>query len=355
MSNDILYPLRRLHGRIYDYWAEMQQVPLICKKIEESTPQTVIYAMTPTHGNLGDHAIAKASKKLFEYFSVPYIEVTDAELRLLRRHRKLGIMNHRLILVNGGGNLGTLWYAVEQLFREIIISNPTAKIICLPNTIYYENSDFGRRELEKAKKIYNNHPNLRIYAREKRSYRLMMTMYRDVALTPDMALFLNECKEGTSRHGCLICLRSDNERTRSDVEEAEIYHQARILFGDDIVSTDMVLNHEVPVEQRDTVLDEKFNQFRHVELVITDRLHGMIFSAITGTPCIVINSKSPKVLGCYEWIKNLRYIQFATSVKDIAGIFRNIPNENYIYVNNHLICYYEDLGTYISERMKMKR
>ena len=62
-----------------------------------------------------------------------------------------------------------------------------------------------------------------------------------------------------------------------------------------------------------------FNKFRNSKLVITDRLHGMVFSAITKTPCIVTKSLDHKVIGTYEWIKNLNYIKL---VEDLS--FENI-------------------------------
>lgn len=41
----------------------------------------------------------------------------------------------------------------------------------------------------------------------------------------------------------------------------------------------------------------KYIKFRECELVITDRIHGMIFAAITGTPCIALSNY--KIKGTY--------------------------------------------------------
>ena len=49
----------------------------------------------------------------------------------------------------------------------------------------------------------------------------------------------------------------------------------------------------------------KINEFADVQLVITDRLHSMIFSIIGGTKCIAFDNKTKKVSGVYdEWLKN---------------------------------------------------
>ena len=105
----------------------------------------------------------------------------------------------------------------------------------------------------------------------------------------------------------------------------------------------MVSNEAVLLKDRDSALEKQFDAFRHAELVVTDRLHGMIFSAITGTPCIVINSRSPKVKGCYEWIKQLDYIKFCDDVSAITDIYNQINIKEHSYDNNDLLPYYEKL------------
>ena len=99
---NVLYSIRRLHGKMYDRYAEKKRVTEVYRKIQSMDPDAVLYVLTPTHGNLGDHAIAKASKKLFKTYRISYVEITDYELRLLRRYSGFGAMNGRTILVNGG-------------------------------------------------------------------------------------------------------------------------------------------------------------------------------------------------------------------------------------------------------------
>ena len=106
----------------------------------------------------------------------------------------------------------------------------------------------------------------------------------------------------------------------------------------------MIVKGGVAVSERENALNAKFAQFSGAELVITDRLHGMIFCAITGTPCIVFDSKSPKVRGCYEWIKHLDYIRFADKPEDIAEVYRAIPAGPHHYDNSHLTHYYQTLA-----------
>lgn len=61
-------------------------------------------------------------------------------------------------------------------------------------------------------------------------------------------------------------------------------------------------------------------EFASAKLVITDRLHGMIFAALTQTPCIVLGNYNHKVKGTYEWLQELPYICFADTVQQAAEI-----------------------------------
>ena len=343
MAKDILYPLRRLHGELHDVKVRHNLRKSYMERFREK-PKTVFLLMTPEHGNIGDHGIAYSEKRFLTEFGLNYIEITSERLSELSRHNLVGALNGFPLLINGGGNMGTLWKGVEDLQREIILKNPKSDIIFLPNTIFYEDSDWGRKEFEKSKKIYNRHKKLLLYAREKTSYEVMRKAYRKVKLIPDMVLSMPQQGTERVRQGCLLCLRGDKEKTRTLEQEQLIRRQAEQLFGKNVTDTDMVIPGSISTQQREAALQAKFREFCGAELVITDRLHGMIFCAITGTPCIVIDSKSPKVRGCYEWIKHLDYIRFANDFSSIAEQYQKIPQAPHIYNNSHLTHYYEELA-----------
>lgn len=312
-------------------------------------PDAVFLVFTPAHDNLGDHAIAVAAQKVLSELNLNYIEITEKDLDALYQMASMKVMNGRPIFINGGGNLGTLWFYFEEIHRKIITDNPKSDVFILPNTIYYENSDWGKQEFEESIRIYNKHKNLYLYAREAESYAIMKNAYTNVKLVPDLVLMLNKCEPHLERNGCLLCLRSDIEKTRSDAEDEILYSQVKSLFNDNIKFTDMGVGHPVGIDQREQELEKKFNEFKSAELVITDRLHGMIFCAITGTPCIVVNSRSHKVKGCYDWIKSLEYIRFADNVSEIVSIYNQIPKKSFDYDNSYLLPYYNELKSDIKK------
>ena len=156
------------------------------------------------------------------------------------------------------------------------------------------------------------------------------------------------------RKGVVISLRRDLEKTRTDAQEEAVISFAETEFNRNIRFLDTDKDYNITSNDRKVEISQFFNEYRSAELVITDRLHGMIFSAITGTPCIVINSRSPKVKGCYEWIKNLDYIKFCDDVNNIEKIYRSIPKGPHKYDNSHLQPYFDELKKDIKAKAKRR-
>ena len=54
-----------------------------------------------------------------------------------------------------------------------------------------------------------------------------------------------------------------------------------------------------------------WKNFSSSKIVITDRLHGLIFSKITSTPCIAIDNSNNKIRETYNaWLKGNKNIYF---------------------------------------------
>lgn len=306
-------------------------------------PKAVFLVLTPEHDNLGDHAIAKAETDLFHELGIPYIEITGKQLAALMRAGMLQLMNGRPIFINGGGNLGTLWGDVDRLIQAVIQSNPLSPILVFPSTVFYEHCEGGEHAQQWAAEVYRAHPSLLIYAREQQSYHVLQAMNVPVKIAPDMVLRLNAIHEPAERKGCLICLRSDREKTLSETETAAIESAVREAFGNSVRCLDMERPYAIPVSRREEELEKQLDAFRHAALVITDRLHGMLFAAITGTPCLVVNSKSPKVFGCYGWIRSFPYIRLCDHSEAILSIYNSIPKKEWQYEPGDLLPLFDEL------------
>lgn len=351
MGYDIWYPFWRMIEIVEKYNGKRRRKRKLKNDIlrefkmkHKRNSRTVFLIMTPEHENLGDHAIAFSEIQLLTRQNIDYVELTGNQIEQLQKYKLLGIMNGYPIIINGGGNLGTLWFNVEEIQRQIIIQNPRSAIVVLPNTLFYEESAFGQSQFQESKLIYNDHKALYLYAREMISYKIMKSAYKNVKLMPDMVLFMNKCNPNIPRHGGILCLREDVEKTRSADQEQIVFREMEKIFGDQVRSVSTVADQCIPKSQREQALERILSEFCSAKLVVTDRLHGMIFCAITGTPCIVINSKSPKVKGCYEWICNLEYICFVEDVTQISQVYQEIPDKVFRYDESCFAKYYQELS-----------
>lgn len=323
----------------------------------------IIYILlTPTHSNIGDAAIAYGEYQFLQtYFPDYYVtEIGDEYfrwagngwLKLICR-----MIKGNILLLHGGGFLGTLWYETGEVpLRKILHSLKKAPITLLPQTVYYENTEWGQSEFEKSKEIYNACEDLVLCMREQFSYDIAKAAYKNVVLIPDMVLYLTPDKVKINKNGkpngVLLSLRQDLEKTLSSDMEGEIEKILRKSFQD-ISRADMIHSENISADMRKDVVIKQLEKFAAAQLVITDRLHGMVFAAISGTPCIVINSKSHKVLGTYKWLGKLPYIEVIKEISEIEGAMKKVmATVDRNYDNSHLLSYYEELGEIIKRNCK---
>ena len=92
-------------------------------------------------------------------------------------------------------------------------------------------------------------------------------------------------------------------------------------------------------------------EFCGAELLITDRLHGMVFAALTGTPCIVFSNYNHKVKGTYEWIKYLPYIRYVETQKEAISLIPDLMTmKNCQYDNAFLLQHFEILAKVVKQK-----
>ena len=284
----------------------------------------VVLLQTPVHGNLGDHAIAQAEIEMLQKLSISYAECPWT--KGIEEQCAKETHSRETVLIHGGGFMGQLWPVEEKRLRDSILAFHNNRIIILPQTVYFDlNTEEGMRCFRESKTVYDSHPDLTLFLREENSYRFMRTFMPEihVQLVPDIALMLNWNPLSLERQGALICMRRDKEKTLS-VDDFEKVSSILSNSYEKKIMSDTVISGDIDLSKRSKALDEKLREFSSASLVVTDRLHGMIFAAITETPCIVLDSLSPKIRGCYEWIKDLDYIRFAENVDDVPDIIEDL-------------------------------
>lgn len=298
----------------------------------------IILFCTPEHGNLGDHAIAIAQYKFLKgnYPEIKVIEITSNFYLEKKEKIKKLINEEDILIISGGGFLGSLWLKEEEIVRDVIKTFIENKIVIFPQTIFFEKNDFGKNELEKSKKIYQKHKNLYITVRDKNSIyeaEKLIRKQENILYVPDIVLYLEnirfrqEIKKGSD---ILICLRKDKEKI-TDNKIGNIILELKNRYS--IKYTDTVINSFILPNKRRKYVEEKMLEFANSKIVITDRLHGMIFAFLTKTPCIALNNSSGKVLGVYEWIKECGYIKVINNIEEIPKLIEILVKENLREVN----------------------
>lgn len=274
------------------------------------SPRCFVF-LAADYGNLGDVAITYAQEK-FLHLQFPHYEIVDCPisqtLKSIVEVKKI-VQPQDIITTVGGGNMGEMYYDIELLRLLVIKSFPNNRIISFPQTCDYplNSKSFLCRF---AKKVYNRHQNLLLCAREEKSFQVMTSLFEKakVILVPDIVMSLNEMAPPEKRSGILLCLRKDKELGKfSNAREffEKEFSKNRISYS---MQDTHIGNVRLSIQERKSELDQIWDKFRRAEWVITDRLHGMIFAFITGTPAIVLPNSNFKVQEAYKWIKDCEYI-----------------------------------------------
>ena len=297
----------------------------------------VILMGVPHHNNLGDNAIAIAEKKYIKdnFPEFQYYEIAEETLERCIDKVKDYVRENDIIFMHGGGNLGDEYLYVEEARRKVIQLFPNNTITILPQTMHFSNTKKGQEELEKSKEIYAKHKKLTIVAREKISYEEMKKQfpYNRVIQTTDMVTYLNETKKEGKREGILFILRDDVEKDL-DAEQIAKLRQIVKKYFDKIEYSDTAKGNPIKGKEREQKVEELLMKYRKSQLVITDRLHGMIFAAITSTPCIALKNYNHKVEATYETLKHLDYIKYVNSVDEVERQIQYLLNTEFEKYNN---------------------
>ena len=303
-----------------------QYISFLIKYMWNIALKKYILLQTPLHGNLGDQAIAQAELQILNRLKIPFYEFPwskgiETQCSKVTSHTKV-------ILLHGGGYLGQLWPNEEQRIRASLQAFQNNKVIILPQTVYFDmETEEGLKFFEESKSFYSTHPDLTIFLREKYSFQFMNKYMPEVhvVLVPDVVMLLQRKNAKVKRTGVILCMRHDKEKTISESDYENLLEKINCFF-EKCDMTDTVIPGNIDITKRTELLDTKLYEFSKSSLVITDRLHGMIFAAITETPCIVLNSLSHKIRGCYEWISDLDYIRFAETIDEVPLIIDELKN-----------------------------
>lgn len=321
--------------------------------LNAKSPKTIFLLGTPNHNNIGDSAIALAEVLFMKKCGFEPKEITTNEFE---RYFKI-VQNktrEKLICLHGGGNMGDQWLKEELLRRKMLTELKPKYFLILPQTFYYTDSTEGKELKEESKAIYSNNPLLTITAREKESFNSLKQTYAnvDIIITPDIVLSLCPISENDNvkRSGVCTVFRNDAEKILGDDLKQKIIKEI-ISSGEKYDETDMIYRSNILKEDREKVVYDKIEEFSHYKLIITDRLHGMVFAALANTPCIVFSNCNHKIKGVFEWLDHLESIIFVNTIDEFKTAYYKLINYKLQYQKD--ICdqtLFNELKTKLSEK-----
>lgn len=299
------------------------------------------------YGNLGDVAITYAQEKFLKDIFPGYtivdvpISKTLSDLKTLQNI----CSSDDIVTIVGGGNMSDLYFDIELLRQMVVKAFPNNRVISFPQTMFFSDSLSGNYLKRQAVKVYSRHINLTITARERWSHEMMKSILPSCKLIPDIVMTLDKREPISTRKGITFCMRNDIESGISQEFKEELRLQLANQY--DIVEYDTHIGKgNLSLEERENELNKIWAQFRSSEWVVTDRLHGMIFAFITGTPCVVLPNNNYKIEGCYSWIKNCGYIYFMNELnisKLTTLLSKKVRSLDFETVSNKLKKQIEDI------------
>lgn len=289
---------------------------------------------TPLYANLGDQAIRTGEisflKRYFPKCKIIEVNETIIFEDMLKSLKKF-IKPTDVMLIQGGGFVGDMWPAGNKDIQKIVDVFNKNNVVVLPNTSHYYNKEEGRRCKQADVNFFKEHQKAYMCFRDRASYDdWSEAIGKDrCGYFPDMAMMV-DYKPHTSKKDILLCFRKDHEKVQSN-EQIENLENIINGLNKNFSYTDTVIEEtqEFRSEQavRDKAVKDKLDEFAGAELIITNRLHGMVMSAIAGTPCIALDNLSKKVSGVYEWIKYLNYIKIATIEEINADMIKEMMSK----------------------------
>lgn len=290
----------RIEGDLWNMEQRLSREQYLWEINDLRQRKKAIMLATAEHQNIGDSAITLAEQQLLSSQFPDYYQVEISTYEYAKKEAYLhAIVNPQDILfLNGGGNIGDVYPEEEQFHQTIVEQFPNNRIIVFPQTISFRHLD--GKTLRDSQRVYNGHRDLTMYLRGRESLEFARTYFPNVksVLMPDVVHLL-QTEYSFPRSGALMCIREDGESSLDEVQREMLCSLVEKMFQN-VEHTTNIHPEDVTRDIRGLVVRQELMRFAKHQVVITDRLHGMIFAVITGTPCVVLSSFNQKIREYYE-------------------------------------------------------
>ncbi len=340
IKNSCLFDLYKKLSLVYRY-----PKVILFKKEYKKIRNGVILVGTPLHRNLGDHLIAYAESDFLKDCFRPkqLFEIPTEVFLCFEKYISDNLDISNRVFVSGGGWMGSLWPEDEKNLQHMLIAFKGCKIVVLPQTIFYDKEDFSGIELlNKANEILQNSLDIKVCVRDDSSYQFVLENFKiektNVILSPDIALYYEDkTKDRNPLKRVGVFLRNDREKT-SEESIIQAIKEKLENEGYSFFYSDTMYSKRVPNWQRKQKIKRTLTNMKRCRLILTDRLHAMIYASIANRKCIVLNNKTGKVFGVYnkwlKWNSNIFYVDDREDDLNSKLVsFLSSTNEQLIYTD----------------------
>lgn len=194
---------------------------------------------------------------------------------------------------------------------------PNNKMVILPQTVNF----YSPVAKQMASRAFGSKNNLTLLCRDEVSYNNAKLLFGDTKLLlyPDIVTSLiGTMKFDGQRDGVLLCARNDVEAFYSKQELTQFIARFNCARKE-VTDTTIGVPREEMLKNREKLILDAIKYFASFKVVVTDRYHGTIFSAIASTPVVVINSADHKLSSGVKWFPKEvfgDYVQFAKNLDE---------------------------------------
>lgn len=318
---NVKYLFSRFKYRSYIFLSNLKKM-----NVKQNKKRIFVFG-TVEHMNYGDIAINDAE---YEFLAkvIPNYEIVAIPERMvaISISKVKRIINETdIVAFHGGGNMGDIWEQQEDLRREVFQTFKDFMIISFPQSTSF--FDLNNYNFKQSVKVYGQLKNAYFFSRDQESFDFMKKHFPTnlhVYLIPDMVLSLTRYSEDDADGGILTLLRRDREKLTNNTLITLLQNISKTY---NLTLSDTVGNYWKIITKKtiSNVLNERLNEIGKAKIIITDRLHGMVFAVITGTPAIVFDNNNHKIKHLYEtWLKKINYIYFVRETDKVDFLQKKI-------------------------------
>jgi pyruvyl transferase EpsO len=282
--------------------------------------KSIAYVDIATHFNVGDLLIYRGTEAFFKQYNLNVVYRSGTSGVDFEQLKKVDV-----ILLHGGGNFGDLYPKHQKLRERIVSTLNNKKVICLPQSIHFD----SEMALKDSALLFSKHPDFHFFVRDAISFDIAKKFTANVKMMPDMAHSLHPLvdmrevgrsnimpprilnlvrvdKESKGKVGSVNKLGFDwvNIITKPDYWTIKLYYKM-IKFPFLRTKATKVWGNLC-----DDIIFRSINFFSSHTIVHTDRLHGLILSALLGKEVYLKDNSYGKNSNYYEaWLKEYPYLE----------------------------------------------